>query len=157
MKGLSLLPIAEAPQKGSRADEDKVQPEGRVVLVRQTRVRAVGVEHLEQTVDEVLAVLRPFVAVDRQKALGSEHRASVLGRRAAGGSRMIHGERDGIEEAFEEGSQLGIGGRPITAGVRLDCSRSTATTGILRLFILSGIAMAGWRALAWRVRDTRSA
>lgn len=83
-------------------------------------MRAVGVQHLEQPDDEVLAVLRPFVAVDGQETFGREHRASVFRVGTKRRRSMIDGKGERFEEAFEKGPQLGIGGRPVAAGMRLD-------------------------------------
>jgi hypothetical protein len=74
----SALVIQTAQQRPSR-DKCKMQPERTVVLIRETWMRSVGVQHLEQPIDVVLAVNSPLVPVLRQKSSLGQERATVLG------------------------------------------------------------------------------
>ena len=91
-----------------------------MILVGQPRVTAMSMKHLEQAVDEVLAVLSPLVAVDRYKSLGGEHCTPILRCRAARRRNTVDRERNCVEEAFEKCSSLRIGSCPIATSVRFN-------------------------------------
>ena len=92
------------------------------VLVRKSRVRALGVQHLEEAVDVVLAVGRPFVPVDGEKADArvGEECSAVL--RAGPLRRFLRSDIPGdvVEQALQKGPQLAVAGRPIATRVGIN-------------------------------------
>lgn len=85
-------------------------------------MRAVGVEHLEETVEVVLTVSRPLASVLRKEADACvcEHGAAIL----RGGHRrrpiLVDVPRYVVEQRFKKGSKLGVGGSPLTTRVCFD-------------------------------------
>ena len=99
-----------------------MQAKGAVILIREPRMRALGVQHLEEAIDVVLAVCGPFVAVDGKEAdarIGQE-RAPALRTGPLRGFLRPDIAGDVVEQALQKSSELAIAGRPIATRVRLD-------------------------------------
>ena len=63
--------LLQAPKECPRGHQHDVETKGAMIFVRQTGMRAIGMEHFEQTLDIVLAVAGPFLSLDRQKFDGA--------------------------------------------------------------------------------------
>lgn len=98
-----------------------MQPERAVVLIRQSRMRSVGVQHLEQPIDVILPVGSPLVPALRQKTALGEERAAVLGRRLLRSFLGFYLHCDVIEQSFQEAACLAVRRRPIAPRMRFDC------------------------------------
>ena len=77
-------------------------------------------EHLEQTIDVILAVGRPFIPVDCKETDVSQQRTAILAGLSLGGLLGANVPGDVVEQALQKGPQLAVAGRPIAARVRLD-------------------------------------
>ena len=92
------VPCPKTPQKGSGRHQRDVQTKRAMVLIREAGMRSIGVKHLEQAIDVVLAVRGPFVPVngkETDRRLG-EHRATVFGRRQGICAGAVYVARDVI-------------------------------------------------------------
>ena len=114
-----LLLVPETAKKCSCSHKHDVQPESAVIFIRQARMGAIGMKHLEQPVDVVLSVLCPFVAVFGQKAKLRQPRAAILGGKLL---RLVRAPVEGnrVKQSFEKRTKLGIGGGPIASGMRFN-------------------------------------
>ena len=101
----------------TRREQDDVQPEGAVLLIGEPRVRAVGMQALEQAVDEVPPVGTPFVEALIQEAQLRQAGTAVFARGQGACARI---ERAGyvVEQAFVKGAKLPVGRGPFAAAVR---------------------------------------
>src|ERR1700733_190851 len=77
-------------------------------------------KHLEQAVDVILAVWRPFVPIHGQKSDIREQLAAVLGSERGGFIGALTVPRDVVEQAFDEGAELRVCCRPVASRVGLN-------------------------------------
>ena len=79
-------------------------------------------EYFHQSIDEVLAVRRPLFTVDGKKAdlITGEEGTTVFWSRSTRRVGGIDVACDIVEQSLHEGPELGVGGRPFAARVRLE-------------------------------------
>lgn len=86
-----------------------------MVFVRQAWMRTFRMQHLEQAVDVVLPISRPFVAIEGEETDFGQQGAPVLGYGPTGRLLLPHIPGDVVEQALKEGAPLPVGGRPVAA------------------------------------------
>ncbi|RUW33911.1 hypothetical protein EOA60_06940 [Mesorhizobium sp. M1A.F.Ca.IN.020.06.1.1] len=121
----------QAAEEHPGGDQRDVQTEGALILVGQAGMGSFRVEHLHKTFEEILTVGRPFIPLDGKKTnlVAGEECTTVLGGLRARRAGRIDLTRDIIEQALHEGPELGVGGRPLAARMRLDGVIEMASCG----------------------------
>ena len=97
-----------------------MQPKCAVILIGEAGVRALGVKHLEQAVDVILAVLGPFVSVGRQKTDLAKQSSAVLRCWKLRNLLRANIARNTVEKTFHKSSKLTVSGGPVVTSMRVD-------------------------------------
>lgn len=122
LSGLACEPGVEPPEEQAAEQQNHVQPEGGILVVGQPRMRALGMKSLEDAVDEILALVAPFVQVPNEewRLQVSQHLPSGLALIRA--LRWVLREAIGrlVQQGLEKAPALAVGRGPIAPPMSVD-------------------------------------
>ena len=99
-----------------------MQPEGGILFVRKSGMRALRMETFEDTIDEVLPLVAPFVEVNAEEGRLETGKRLTPGLALVLSAGSIRDKQIGgfVEQGFKKASNLAVGGGPVSSTMRRD-------------------------------------